>query len=82
MFKSEQDNKQLLWQLRTLQGADEKISKLLEQLHQLQTQNLEQNRELRETQNKLEYLLDERSHVFSELSKMGMTCEELIDVVK
>ena len=47
MFKTDQENKQLTWQLRSLQGADERITKLLDQIHSLQSQNIEHTQELK-----------------------------------
>eukprot|EP00026_Physarum_polycephalum_P001780 Phypoly_transcript_01782.p1 GENE.Phypoly_transcript_01782~~Phypoly_transcript_01782.p1 ORF type:complete len:462 (+),score=64.18 Phypoly_transcript_01782:146-1387(+) len=95
MFKTDQENKQLLWQLKSTQGADERLTKTLEQLHQLQSQNIDQanelkkartensriNDEIRELHDHLRNLLAERSVVFSELDRINATCSELQKLV-
>lgn len=113
MFKTEQENKQLLWQvysycyylsvlvhlcfvqLKSIQGADERLGKTLEQLHQLQSQNLSQGEALRDSRSEasrlasqlqasqasLHSLISERAVVFAELRNISSTCGELADLV-
>jgi predicted nuclease with TOPRIM domain len=81
--------------LKSTQGADERLTKTLEQLHQLQGQNIDQanelkkvrtentriNDEVRELHDHLRNLLAERLMVFSELDRINATCSELHNLV-
>ena len=113
MFKTDQENKQLLWQvfhtpptppfsplltvlqLKSTQGADERLAKTLEQLHLLQGQNIDQTSELKKVRNEntrmaeevrelhdhLRGLVAERVMVFSELDRINSTCSDLHSLV-
>jgi cell division protein FtsB len=81
--------------LKSVQGADERLAKALEQLHQLQGQNIEyaselkrarmentrMNEEVRELRDHLKNLVAERAVVFSELDIINATCSELHNLV-
>lgn len=78
-----------------MQGADDRLTKTLEQLHQLQGQTMDQSAELKrvraenarmvsemhELRDHLRSMLAERVVVFSELERINATCSELHNLV-
>lgn len=85
----------MLVQLKSIQGADTRLEKTLEQLHQLQAQSMAQGEALRDyrieiarltgqlqsSQTSLHALISERDIVFAELKNIRGTCGELSNLV-